>query len=97
MSTNSRSLNPGHAPSLKGGSYAFHGGTAWHPTWDSLYCASCYGWLWWLASRNFGNLIQGGSVSERTKKRQTTEFWVLLAAMYALVFGIKIYAVIKGF
>jgi hypothetical protein len=53
--------------------------------------------LWWLASRNFGNLIQGGSVSERTKKRQTTEFWVLLAAMYALVFGIKIYAVIKGF
>jgi hypothetical protein len=53
--------------------------------------------LWWLASRNFGNLIQGGSVSERTKKRQKTEFWVLLAAMYALGFGIKIYAVIKGF
>jgi len=48
--------------------------------------------LWWLASRGFGKAVQGGSVSDRTKKRQKKAFWVLLATMNALGFGIILYA-----
>ena len=48
--------------------------------------------LWWLASRSLGWIFQGGSVSERTKQRQKKEFWVLLIGLYALGFGIMLYA-----
>jgi hypothetical protein len=48
--------------------------------------------FWWLASRNFGRIVQGGSVSARTKQRQKKEFWVLLVGLYLLGFGIILYA-----
>lgn len=47
--------------------------------------------LWWLASRGFGGASQGGAVSGRTKVRQKKEFWILLAIMYLLGFGIMLY------
>jgi hypothetical protein len=37
--------------------------------------------LWWAASRNLARILQGGSVSEKTKGRQRKEFWALLVAM----------------
>ena len=48
--------------------------------------------LWWLASRGFGRAVQGGTVSEKTKRRQKIEFFVLLVAMYVLGIGIVLYA-----
>jgi hypothetical protein len=48
--------------------------------------------LWWLGSRGFGGVVQGGSVSERTKSRQKKGFWILLAALYALGFAIMVYS-----
>lgn len=48
--------------------------------------------FWWLASRNFGRIVHGGSVSARTKQRQKKEFWVLLVGLYLLGFGIILYA-----
>jgi hypothetical protein len=48
--------------------------------------------LWWFSSRNLGRIVQGGSVSERTKQRQKKEFWVLLIGLYLLGFGIILYA-----
>ena len=52
--------------------------------------------LWWLASRGFGRTVQSGSVSQKTKQRQEKEFWVLLVAMYALAFGVILYAAVTG-
>jgi hypothetical protein len=51
--------------------------------------------LWWLASRGFGTVAQGGEVSDRTKRRQRVEFWLLLLLMYLLGFGIFIYASLR--
>ena len=48
--------------------------------------------LWWLGSRGWAATLQGGSVSDRTKLRQKKEFWILLAVMYLLGFGIMIYS-----
>lgn len=39
-----------------------------------------------------GNDGAGGSVSDRTKQRQKKRFWILLALMYAVVFGMLTYA-----
>ena len=53
--------------------------------------------LWWLMSRGFASGVQGGDVTERTKKRQKIEFWVLLTVMYLIAFGMAVYAwFIKG-
>ena len=48
--------------------------------------------IWWLMSRGWAGFVQGGSVSENTKKRQKWEFWSILLAAYLLMFGITIYA-----
>jgi len=48
--------------------------------------------LWWLMSRAWASAVQGGSVSETTRKRQKKEALVLLVAAYVLMFGITIYA-----
>jgi hypothetical protein len=48
--------------------------------------------MWWLMSRGWAMTVQGGAVSERTKRRQKIEFWVLLMIAYALSFAIIVYA-----
>ena len=48
--------------------------------------------LWWLFSRATATVFQGGTVSERTKKREKIGFFVVLVAAYILMFGIKIYS-----
>ena len=47
--------------------------------------------IWWLMSRGWAGLAQGGTVSARTKKRQKWEFWSILAVAYLLMFGITLY------
>jgi hypothetical protein len=47
--------------------------------------------LWWLFSRGTAAVLQGGKVSERTKKREKVGFLVLLALGYAIMFGITTY------
>jgi hypothetical protein len=48
--------------------------------------------LWWIESRGFGRVVQGGSVSDRTKSRQKRGFWFLLGVLYLLTLGIMLYA-----
>lgn len=48
--------------------------------------------MWWALSRGWAGLVQGGDVSGITKKRQKWEFWIILAAMYVLGFGLALYA-----
>jgi hypothetical protein len=48
--------------------------------------------VWWLFSRATARAIQGGMVSEATKKRERIGFFVVLFAAYLLMFGIKIYS-----
>jgi uncharacterized membrane protein HdeD (DUF308 family) len=43
--------------------------------------------VWLLMSRGWAGLVQGGAVSEHTKKRQKWEFWILLTVMYAIGLG----------
>ena len=38
--------------------------------------------LWWLLSRGWATTVQGGNISERTRKRQSFEFWIVLGAGY---------------
>lgn len=47
--------------------------------------------LWLMMSRGWASTVQGGTISERTKKRQKAEFWIILSAVYLLMFGITIY------
>jgi len=47
--------------------------------------------IWWLLSRGWAATVQGGSVSETTKRRQKIEFFVILIAAYVLMFSITIY------
>jgi hypothetical protein len=48
--------------------------------------------VWWLGSRGLALTLQGGAVSEKTRRRQKRRFWVLLALIYAVVFGMLLYA-----
>jgi len=45
-----------------------------------------------LLSRGWATLVQGGKISERTRKRQRVEFWAVLCIMYVMGFGIFLYA-----
>ena len=47
--------------------------------------------IWLLMSRGWAAMVQGGTISERTKKRQKWEFWVVLASAYLLMCGITLY------
>ena len=48
--------------------------------------------LIWFMSRGWVTSIQGGVASDKTKRRQKVEFWVVLVAMYFLGFGMALYA-----
>ena len=48
--------------------------------------------VWWLMSRGWASAVQGGKVSEATRRRQRRTAIVVLVAVYALMFGITIYA-----
>ena len=50
---------------------------------------------WRVLSRGWGRAVQGGVISEKTKRRQKIEFWVLLIAMYVMSLGMTFYAVYK--
>ena len=43
-------------------------------------------------AREWAMTVQGGTVSQKTEKRQRIEFWGMLIAMYLLVWGMFIYA-----
>ncbi len=43
--------------------------------------------LWWFFSRGTATVFQGGSVSERTKRREKVGFVVVLTLAYLLMFG----------
>jgi hypothetical protein len=45
-----------------------------------------------VLSRGWAYIVQGGNVSERTRKRQKLEFWIFLCFLYVMVFGIFVYA-----
>ena len=47
--------------------------------------------LWWLFSRTWAGIVQGGSVSDMTKLRQSKMFWVVLSGLYAIMFGATAY------
>lgn len=48
--------------------------------------------VWWLMSRGWALTVQGGTVSERTKRRQKVEVWAVLVLGYVISFGVIIYA-----
>jgi hypothetical protein len=51
--------------------------------------------LTWLLARGWAMGVQGGTVSERTKRRQRLEFWGLLVAMYLMEVALLVYAAAK--
>ncbi len=48
--------------------------------------------LFWLMSRGWATTVQGGVPSEKTKRRQKVEFWIVLIAMYLIGFSMAFYA-----
>jgi hypothetical protein len=48
--------------------------------------------LFWFMSRGWALSVQGGVASDRTKRRQKIEFWMVLAAMYGIGIGMALYA-----
>ena len=47
--------------------------------------------VWWMMSRGWAGTVQGGAVSDETKRRQKAEFFVLLVVAYVLMFSITVY------
>jgi hypothetical protein len=47
--------------------------------------------LWWLFSRGTATVLQGGTVSERTKGWLNKGFVVVLIGSYLIMFGITTY------
>lgn len=52
--------------------------------------------VWSFLARGWAYSIQGGKVSERTKKRQKWEFWILLIIMYVICIVVAILAHLKN-
>jgi hypothetical protein len=48
--------------------------------------------LIWVVSRGWAMAVQGGTASDKTKRRQGIEFYVVLTAMYVIGFGMAAYA-----
>ena len=48
--------------------------------------------LVWLLSRGWASTVQGGLPSERTKRRQKVQFWVVLVVLYIMALGVFLYA-----
>jgi hypothetical protein len=51
--------------------------------------------IWWIAARGWAVAVQGGTATKKTKTRQKMEFWAILALMYAVGFGMTVYAWLK--
>lgn len=47
--------------------------------------------IWMILSRGWAGVVQMGNVSKMTKDRQRVEFWVVLFALYVIMFGITLY------
>lgn len=47
--------------------------------------------LWWVFSRGWAAAVQDGEVSDRTRRRQRMEFFVVLSLVYALMLGATTY------
>jgi len=52
--------------------------------------------LWWLMSRGWANIAQGGNPTERSKVWMNKGAWVLLAIIYCLMIGTTLYAHFVG-
>jgi hypothetical protein len=48
--------------------------------------------LFRFMARGWAMTVQGGTVSQKTDKRQRIEFWGMLALLYLIVWGEFIYA-----
>ena len=51
--------------------------------------------VWWVMSRGWASAIQLGKVSDTTKKRQKSEFWIVLVIAYLVMCGITIYGLFR--
>lgn len=51
--------------------------------------------LWWLKARGWADLVQLGRVSDRTKRRQEWEFWIVMFAGYVTMFGVTLYSALR--
>jgi len=51
--------------------------------------------LFWFMSRGWAATVQGGVVTERTKRRQKIEFWLILLGMYLIGFAMALYVWLK--
>jgi hypothetical protein len=62
-----------------------------HPLWQQIVVLvlvpPVMAGLTWLMMRGWAMGVQGGTVTERTKKRQKIEFWGMLVAFYLIVWG----------
>lgn len=47
--------------------------------------------LIWMMSRGWAHTVQGALISDRTRKRQKIEFWVVLIVMYLFSVGVVLY------
>ncbi len=47
--------------------------------------------VWWLLSRGWAGAVQSGEITGKTKSRQRIGFAVLVAVLYALMFGTTTY------
>jgi hypothetical protein len=51
--------------------------------------------IWWLMARGWAGIVQLGSPSDSTRKRQKWEFFVILVTAYLLMFGITVYGLLR--
>jgi len=47
--------------------------------------------LWWFFSRGWATAVQAGELSDRTRKRQKSGFFLVLGLLYVLMFGMTTY------
>ena len=66
------------------------------PLWEQLtigiFMPPVMALLFKFMARGWAMTVQGGTVSQKTKRRQRIEFWGMLVAMYLLMWGMFIYA-----
>jgi hypothetical protein len=69
------------------------------PVWEqvlfSAFVPPIIAMLWRLGARGWARTVQGGTISEKTERRQKKELWILLVVLYAIVIGMFIYSVWK--
>lgn len=47
--------------------------------------------LWWLQSRGWAGVVQGGEPSQMTKLRQDRGFWLVLGILYLIMIAATTY------